>query len=1477
MPHAIADAGVLIPSGRTQPDPATLTLDEMNIDIIVDNGDATVAVRQIYGSHSGDVLEGSYSFTLPSRALVSDFAVWDGVTRIPGVILERRRAEEIYNNLKWQAIDPGLLQQGERGEDEARRSSSFTARVVPIPPFGTKRVELEYHERITVEDLQSLLTIALRPEAYAAQLARQLTIQVDVKSQHPLTDFQQVGQLYPLQIAERTANHIRASFTGQNIQLTEDFALRWKLDPAQAGKLQILAHRAGEPTGYFQAQALLTPAPETPAEPRTVVVLFDTSLSMQWEKLERSFLTLETTLRSLRPSDRFRLILFNTELLSFSPAPVAAEPATVEKALAFVRASRLRSGTDLQAALEAGLKQAVPGAYLVLLSDGGATRGAIANGKLAAWYAARWKTVRPRTYVFGSGDDANLPLLRMLAANDGYLECVRSTEPADFKIKAFVNKIGRRPVEGLTFTAQPTSNLSLIYPLEPVWFPGSMPTWVGQYHQPGSATFAAAGMTATTNLPARSEEHPQLPRTWAKARVDALLEKIERDGEDRATIDEVIRLARKYKFVTPYTSFLAAPRSLLRPRLIRPGDPVLRVRTDSSVKSVVALFPFGLMKRLRYLEKEDIWQTRFLAPVDLDDGTHTIRLVLRDQSGRIFRETKTFVIASKPPVVRVALDKIRYLRGETVRMKVSASASTRTITARLYGAMPSYLHWNQSLASNTGQLVVPAHGGALVLHADIATYLRNLEASNPIQDVFFRLVPVGSVSIRMRRPPAETVPALTGKINQAPSDAELRAFRAWESERALRFEDAEKDWQEYARLATSKATAYTALADYYSRRIMPEAELGALGQAAVETNPISERFTAPAAQRSWMTFQRMLNVVEQQALPADRGLMVFRAWQQRYPEEPSILRRLFQYLTAKKRLPDAEALIAEYQAKFRTDEVFPVQARASLATSRGSDEQALAVYDQNFRPLWPPELIRSYFELLGRTHSLRRFLAEARSATASRPDDIVPAARLFYYWQQQGNLASARRALLEYGQRKSGWTPGELRISARLFEGVNSHDDAAHAWYALYTLQAADNMAKREALAELARLLLAAPDQPIRIGTGDLSLYSDIATADPHPGFLNGVLSLLLNSTYPRTEFATQEQSGISYFHRAKAAALIGLLDQRFPDAPELAALHADLLQAYSTYGISDAVIKGSKEFLAQFPKSPERTRVALLQAEAYARKQQVAEELAVYNSLLQELGAQAGHVPLGQAISETPPSGAAAPGSAESRTARSPEYARVLDRYLARLVSLKRLPEALQVYRQELQRNPDDPGLYERFAAFIEQNKLGAEVEIVYQSAIGQFHSRAWYERLARWYLRQKRREDFSRLADQVTKIFSGSDLEQYISGLVTPNFDAVLYRQVNLFANQRFPNNLTFVRNLLDAYSRPATRDAISCQRLLRNYWYFDTGLRERYFESLSRGNQLPGAIAAVEKNAPSPATARWLGEAEAWRSHFEEAAPA
>lgn len=714
------DAGVLLPTDAKQPDPAVLSLREMSIDVVIDNADARVSIRQIYANHTGRVLEGNYIFALPGRGIVSDFAVWDDVTRIPGVILERKRADEIYNDIRMQVLDPGLLQMGERGPDEARRGAEFVARVAPIPPWGNKRIEIEYHERLSIEQFKGFFAIPLRPDVYRAQTAGKLTLHFEFRSERPLQSFTITSKAYPVQIRQ-TESLVRADFEGQDVNLSEDLAAEYSFAEPKADALAVIAHRdSGEP-GFFEASTLLRLPRQSAGAgaPRTIVALFDTSLSMQWEKLERSYQALERLLRSLKAGDRFNLLLFNSDVSAMAPAPVAASPDAVEKALVFVRQSRLRGDTNLQAALGAALKQTGSNLYVVLLGDGGATSGIIQNGKLAEWYMAQWNRVaekqRPRTYIFAVGDDANIPLLKMLARAKGALEHVRSTEPVDFKLNAFLAKIGRDPVERLEFAATPA--VGLVYPLEEAAFPGSVATWVGTYSASVRTAFRLRGVREgapfetrkSVSLPANSAAHPDLPRTWAKARVDALLEKIEREGESQALIDEIVRLARKYKFVTPYTSFLAAPRALLRPRLIRPGDPVLRVKTDPSIASVTAVFPFGLVKKLRYLSQEDTWQTRFLAPSDMRDGTYSVRLILRDREGRTFRESKTFVIASKPPVLHVRLDKTRCRPGDVIRLRVNASETARTIVARLYGAAPAYMRWNPAMSSNSGEVFVPAH------------------------------------------------------------------------------------------------------------------------------------------------------------------------------------------------------------------------------------------------------------------------------------------------------------------------------------------------------------------------------------------------------------------------------------------------------------------------------------------------------------------------------------------------------------------------------------------------------------------------------------------------------------------------------------------------------------------------------------------------------------------------------------------------
>src|SRR5258707_437272 len=87
----------------------------------------------------------------------------------------------------------------------------------------------------------------------------------------------------------------------------------------------------------------------------------------------------------------------------------------------------------------------------------------------------------------------------------------------------------------------------------------------------------------------------------------------------------------------------------------------------------------------------------------------------------------------------------------------------------------------------------------------------------------------------------------------------------------------------------------------------------------------------------------------------------------------------------------------------------------------------------------------------------------------------------------------------------------------------------------------------------------------MRFGSGDLSMYKDIGAMDTGPGYLNGILSLLLNTTDPASHYSEEEQRAVPYFHRSRAAELIAFLDQKFPNAASRPELHARLIEAYGS------------------------------------------------------------------------------------------------------------------------------------------------------------------------------------------------------------------------------------------------------------------------------------------------------------------------
>lgn len=780
-PKGGAQSGVLIPSSiKDKPDDSILSLEVMNVDVLVDNQHARVRVLQIFDSHSAQVLEGKYLFDLSPRASVSDFAVWDGDTRIPGVMMEKRRAEAVYAAVKQQRVDPGLLQQ----DDERGGSTAFSARVFPIPARGTKRVELEYTETLPVDGLTSRFSFPLKPAFGDAQRAGELNLHVRVIGDYPISAPEFTARSYPMNTTVSGPDGFEAELHARNISLTEDFGFNYRIEVPES-TLSVIAFRAPEqlsaydlrdpalasanPDGYFQANAIFNQGHrqeggaarpdaggvETP--PRNVVILLDTSLSMRGDKLARAFEAVEYFLRGLPPRDNFDLVLFNDEATALSDSALRATPEEVERALDFVRNSSLGGATDVRKALSEGLKLAdkFPAGErnVVLVSDANPTLGTTDAKKILQVLKEK-RSGAPgaaaRIFAFAIGGDADHTLMEELArATHGHAASARETEDITLALRLFFEKVGAANVEGVRFDASDPSNFYQTYATDEYGADGSSFSFVGRYRRARpQTTVSVAGvygsqpvaLSREVSLPEFDDTHAHLPRVWARARVDALLREMDLNGEREDYINEIIRLSQKYKFVTPYTAFIAAPRALLRPRLIQPGDPVIRVKTDASIKSVFAVLPFGETLPLKFLAAEGVWEGRFLAPAWMPDGTYRCRLLLADAAGNGYQEEKSFVVDSHAPKLKATVAQTSLRAGEELKVTASADSDTFRLTAKMYGAQPASLRWSDAEKASVGVLRVPAGlaSGRYVLTVSAEDFAHNQSSVELLVEVVGR-------------------------------------------------------------------------------------------------------------------------------------------------------------------------------------------------------------------------------------------------------------------------------------------------------------------------------------------------------------------------------------------------------------------------------------------------------------------------------------------------------------------------------------------------------------------------------------------------------------------------------------------------------------------------------------------------------------------------------------------------------------------
>jgi Ca-activated chloride channel family protein len=732
-----AQAGLLVPTSTGRADAEVLSLREMAVDVGISRGYARVNVRQVFENRTDQTQEGTYRFALPASAAVGDFAVWDGLVRIPGVILEKQRARAIYRQLATQRVDPGLLQQGEEedrtpgtGPAASRPSSGalFSVRVAPIPARATKRLELQFQQDVPFARGAGEFRLGLRPPDGEPPTAGRLDVHVRLDE----------GDLVPSpESIPLTTDGRDLTFSGTGARLDRDLVVR--IAPSRIPPLQVSAFRnpegrlpdglalapwerpseiPPEKDGFFLLQAF-PPGPRATSEgpaasvaarpPVSLAILFDTSLSHRWSGLEVSYARLVRALDSLRPDDRFVVVPFDREPAEGLSLHAATRDA-VQAALSQLRERPLAPGTNVPKAVTEARRLAGERGRILLLADGygaGSSRAlAEARGALPLFAAITGESgealanAAAATLGPGATDvEADLFFVRVLAPLETpELPGSRAATASPFTVS------GGDP------------RLRDVYPtmIQPM-AAASLSGWVGRYAVPRaglhwtvkSPLFEGGSATADGPLPERALDARDLPRRWARARVDDLLRRIEAEGEKREWIEEIIALSKRYKFVTPYTAFLAAPRSLLRPRRIQPGDPVLRVECDPGIVAAVAYFPFGLRLPLARRSGSTLWEGRFLVPEGLADGRYAVRIVLRDMSGARISESKSFVLDGRAPVITP--DPLPPARaGETVRISVRTDEDVILLSARVGDAPPVPLRWDGASKRSTGLLRVPA-------------------------------------------------------------------------------------------------------------------------------------------------------------------------------------------------------------------------------------------------------------------------------------------------------------------------------------------------------------------------------------------------------------------------------------------------------------------------------------------------------------------------------------------------------------------------------------------------------------------------------------------------------------------------------------------------------------------------------------------------------------------------------------------------
>ncbi len=576
-------------SGLMQPMPNLDTSVKVDIEGMI----ASTTVDQIYTNDTGEILETIYIFPLPPNSAVRDMEMFIGDRHIKGIVEEKHQARKMYQEAKESGKKTALTEQ--------ERPNIFTNSVANIQPNDIIIIRLKLVEKLQYESgsfsYRFPLVVGPRyipgntitgysgsgwafdtdivPDASritppvipsGMRTGNDVDISVRLNTGLPIEKIE--SSTHDILTSDIDKNIHKITLAEKNVIPNKDFILEYKIQSGKEPKAALFTS-SHEGEDYFM---LLAMPPDQSQEIKSVdkelIFILDISGSMQGGKITQAKSSLIHALNRLQPNDSFNIIAFNNSNTLFKNSPIQATRKNIKKGIKFVNQLNADGGTQAQPALASGfdLKASEDKIKMVVFI----TDGAVGNEN-QLFNLVDQKLGKSRLFTVAIGNAPNGYLLEKISEiGKGTFTYITDNDQVENKMTSLFSKIEHPVLTDMQFKLPVESE---IYPGKlPDLFKGQPLTVVGKLDKSTKMDAIISGKTSDGHfkleLPLdtkNSKNAPGIPTVWAKSKVKDLMDDLRRGN--REAKNEVIAVAKSFKMVTQFTSFIAIENEVTNPSL----------------------------------------------------------------------------------------------------------------------------------------------------------------------------------------------------------------------------------------------------------------------------------------------------------------------------------------------------------------------------------------------------------------------------------------------------------------------------------------------------------------------------------------------------------------------------------------------------------------------------------------------------------------------------------------------------------------------------------------------------------------------------------------------------------------------------------------------------------------------------------------------------------------------------------------------